>query len=153
MSEPIPASPHLTIELVPATSWFTNLRSLVSSDQWDQLRKATYRAASQRCEICGGRGPKWPVECHEIWEYDDQKRVQRLIGLIALCPNCHQVKHFGLARVQGQQEIAGRWLMEVNGWTRRQAYDHVQAAFALWEKRSQKQWEVDISWLEKRPVT
>ena len=145
-----PASaPRLTIELVPSTSWFTNVRSLVSPEEWDRLRRATYRAAGHRCEICGGRGPQWPVECHEIWEYDERKHIQRLTGLIALCPSCHQVKHFGLARVNGKQEEAGRWLMHVNGWTRRQAYDYVQAAFALWEERSRVPWEVDISWLER----
>jgi hypothetical protein len=40
--------------------------------------------------------------------------------------------------------------MHVNGWTRRQAYDHVQAAFALWEARSRVPWEVDTQWLHER---
>lgn len=142
------SEPRLTIELVPSTSWFENVRSLVSPGEWDALRKATYQAAGHRCEICGGRGSKWPVECHERWEYDETTRVQKLVGLIALCPDCHRVKHFGLARVKGEQEQAGQWLMKVNGWTRRQAYDHVQAAFALWERRSEGPWEVDISWLK-----
>lgn len=141
--------PRLTIELVPSTSWFTNVRSLVPPETWDRLRKATARAAGHRCEICGERGPKWPVECHERWAYDETTRVQRLTGLIALCPNCHRVKHFGLARVNGEQEQAGQWLMHVNGWTRRQAHAYVQAAFAEWERRSAGPWEVDIRWLRQ----
>ena len=60
----------LTIELVPKTSWFTNLRSLVSKEQWDKIRNKVYWKAGYKCEICGSKGPKWPVECHEIWHYD-----------------------------------------------------------------------------------
>ena len=33
----------------------------VSRSVWDKLRKQTYRKANYRCEICGGKGPKWPV--------------------------------------------------------------------------------------------
>jgi hypothetical protein len=87
-----PDAPRLSIELVPATSWFDNLRSLLPPAEWDALRKATSQAAGHRCEICGGRGPKWPVECHERWQYDDATHVQTLTGLIALCPECHRVK-------------------------------------------------------------
>ena len=58
---------RLTIELVPQTCWFSNVRSEVSAADWDRLRKLTSNAAGGRCEVCGGRGPRWPVECHEIW--------------------------------------------------------------------------------------
>jgi hypothetical protein len=26
------------------------------------------------------------MECHEIWEYNDEDKIQKLIGLISLCP-------------------------------------------------------------------
>jgi hypothetical protein len=87
------------------------------------------------------------VECHERWAYDEVRGTQTLLGLIALCPDCHRVKHFGLARVKGEQELAGRHLMRVNGWTRQQAHEYVQAAFALWEHRSRREWQVDLGWL------
>ncbi|THF71323.1 HNH endonuclease [Deinococcus sp. Arct2-2] len=142
--------PRLSIELVPSSSWYTNVRSEVSKAAWDSLRHACYRNAGHRCEICGGRGPQWPVECHELWEYDDAQGIQRLTGLTALCPECHRVKHFGLARVKGEQEQAGRWLMQVNGWTRREVHEYVQDAFRVWEQRSARAWKVDISWLDHR---
>jgi 5-methylcytosine-specific restriction endonuclease McrA len=74
------------------------------------LRKRTYRQANYRCQVCGGRGSKHPVECHEIWHYDDENKIQKLMGLIALCPSCHQVKHIGLAQIQGKGEEANRHL-------------------------------------------
>ena len=68
----------LTIELVPQSSWGNNLRSEanLSKGQWDKLRKESYRKANYKCEICGEKGPKWPVECHEIWHYDDEKHTR-----------------------------------------------------------------------------
>lgn len=44
------------------------------------------------------RGPsKVRLECHEVWDYDDAMRVQRLSELVALCTRCHQVKHWNWA--------------------------------------------------------
>ena len=104
----------LTIELVPKTIWYSNLRSELSKAEWDRLRKIAYRKADYHCEICGGQGPKWPVECHEIWEYDDQNSVQTLKGLTAICPDCHRVKHIGRAQIMGEYDLALKHLMKVN---------------------------------------
>src|SRR5574337_1863360 len=89
----------LTIELVPQTSWMNNVRAVLTTKRWDILRGIVADQAWNVCEICGGVGPKHPVECHEIWEYDEKNRTQKLAGMIALCPDCHMVKHFGFARV------------------------------------------------------
>lgn len=69
----------LTIELVPSTSWYSNVRSMVKPEEWDILRRISYKEAQYRCKICHGQGTKHPVECHEIWEYDDAKHTQTLM--------------------------------------------------------------------------
>ena len=137
----------LTIELVPETSWFTNLRSLLKEGEWDVLRKQCYKEAGYKCEVCGGRGSKWPVECHEIWNYDDEKYTQTLNGLIALCPNCHMVKHIGYAQVNGRGNDALKHLMLVNKWTKIKAEKYIQEAFLKWRERSKHDWKVDTSFL------
>ena len=144
---------RLTIELVPQTCWFSNVRSEVSATDWDRLRKLTYEDAGNRCQVCGGRGPKWAVECHEIWHYDDQQYAQTLLGLIALCPACHEVKHMGLANVKGRGDIAARHLAKVNGWTRQETDCYVTDQFALWERRSKFQWTLNLEWLGQNGVT
>lgn len=143
----IPIGPRLTVELVPSSCWYSNVRSEVPPDVWDRLRRAVYRAASYRCEICGGVGPNHPVECHEVWYFDDAAKEQRLIKMVALCPSCHQVKHIGLAQVNGQGEKATVHLAKVNGWTMEQARAHVSEAFAVWKKRSQSEWTLNIQHL------
>lgn len=140
----------LTIELVPTTAWFKNVRSEVTPKQWDILRRACYSQANYRCEICNGRGKKWPVECHEIWQYHDDTHVQMLLGLIALCPACHEVKHIGRAQATGHGTRALKHLQKVNGWTKLKAEAYIQDCYKVWNERSEFEWILDISWLEPK---
>jgi hypothetical protein len=139
----------LSVELVPATCWFSNVRSACSKAQWDKIRKRVYLEAKHVCEVCGGVGPKHPVEAHEIWSYDDLNQIQKLVGMIALCPDCHQVKHFGLAQVNGKGEIALKHLMKVNEWTVKRAEAYIKTALKRWAERSEKKWKLDISHLSE----
>lgn len=138
----------LILELVPSTSFFNNVRSAVSRAQWDTIRKRVYSAAYDTCEICGEIGPRHPVECHEIWNYDDKRKIQKLTGMIALCPACHTVKHFGLAQVQNKEKQAIKHFMKVNKLTRTQTDAYLKRAFTIWAERSQYQWTIDISHLK-----
>lgn len=142
----------LTIELVPETAWYTNVRSNVSRSGWDKLRKECYRRADHKCEICASNGLvqgfKWPVECHEIWEYDDEMHIQKLIGLISLCPLCHKVKHPGLAGMRGESHLVIQQLMHVNKMTKYDATRYVSDSFRIFEQRSQHNWLCDISYLD-----
>jgi len=138
---------RLTIELVPETSWYNNVRALVDEPTWDRIRRQVYRQARYRCELCGGRGPQHPVECHEVWRYDDLTRTQVLARMIALCPACHEVKHFGLANLRGKGAKARAHLMGVNDWTARQVDAYIEAAFRVWEHRSQGLWTLDLGGL------
>lgn len=157
---PAPVQSHvvapLRIELVPATSWGDNLRSRMTQAQWDRIRKNQYAKANYQCELCGQRGTSqgynWPVECHEVWEYDDQAHRQKLVRLIALCPLCHQVKHFGLTEMRGRRRQAVDHLRKVNGWTTDQVEIHVREAFTLWRQRSKHPWSLDISYLQEQGI-
>lgn len=142
--------PLLTIELVPKTSWCSNVRSRVSKEQWDMIRRDVYQRAGYKCEVCGGKGPEHPVECHEKWAYHDDAHVQELRRMPALCPSCHRVKHIGKAAVDGKMEEAIRHLKNVNGWTVDQAGLYVERAFKKWRTRSQHRWTVDTSILEEQ---
>lgn len=145
--------PRLTIELVPETCWVSNVRSNISEAEWDRIRKLVAKEAQHRCEICGGVGPRHPVECHEIWHYDDEKRIQTLKGLIALCPPCHEVKHIGLATLNQRGNLAEEHLARVNGWTAAQAKAYVKMQFQIWEERSRHPWQLDMEWLTKHGIT
>jgi hypothetical protein len=140
--------PKLTVELVPASSWYSNVRSNVSQEEWDRIRKKIYKNASYVCEICGGEGPKWPVECHEVWKYNERTRVQKLERMIALCPSCHEVKHIGLARIRGRMDAAIIHMVSVNKCSIKDAKEYISNAFSIWDKRSQIDWELDLTNLD-----
>ena len=120
----------------------------MSRAQWDIIRKKVYSEAYDICQICGGVGKRHPVECHEIWSYDSSKKLQKLEGMIALCPDCHMVKHIGLAEMQGRGERALQHFMKVNKLKRKEALTEVEKAFMLWSVMSASQWTVDISHLK-----
>ena len=139
--------PYLRPWMVPQALWGRNLRALLAKEDWDHIRKDAYARAGSRCRVCGGRGPKWPVEADEGWHYDDTTRVQTLKGVIALCPDCHAVRHWGKTMSAGKQDEALAWMMDVNGWTRAEAQKCANNAMRQWHERSaHNDWRCDISW-------
>ena len=154
MAEKIP-KPKLEIELVPKTCHYSNVRSTLTQKEWDKLRFQSYEKAKNVCEICGKTGLEqgFPhkLECHEIWKYDDKKKVQKLMGLISLCPLCHLVKHIGRANAMGKQPEVFKQLETVNNWDHKQVVEHVAESFELYKERSKSERSLDISLLKKPP--
>ena len=142
----------LTIELVPQSSWYSNVRSNVSRAEWDVIRKASYAKADYRCEVCREKGTsqgfKHPVECHEVWDYDDRACTRTLKGLISLCPLCHKTKHVGLAQINNEEHLVIKQLIKVNGMTKQEANQYISDSFKIWKERSAKNWKLDISLLD-----
>ena len=142
----------LTIELVPSTCWYTNVRSQVTRSEWDIIRRKSYQLANNKCEICNDTGKnqgfKHDLECHEIWEYDDKVHIQKLIGFISLCPFCHKVKHPGLAQIKNETDIVENQLMKVNKIDYKTTIDLINQAFSIYKERSQYKWILDITYIQ-----
>jgi len=143
--------PKLTIELVPRTCWGSNVRKILTATQWRKISQTQAVRAGHVCEICGEsgltQGTNRTVECHEIWHYNDETHVQTLTGLISLCPNCHQVKHYGRTKTLApwKAEAMHERLARLNGWSQDEVKRHVSQSWSLWEKRSLVPWSLDIS--------
>jgi hypothetical protein len=138
----------LSIELVPKTSFFTNVRSIVSKNEWNKIRIKTLEDANYVCEICGGRSSDRYLDCHEVWIYDDINHIQKLEKFMALCTYCHEVKHIGLAEKRGYLERATRRFMKINNIDEKTANNLIVEAFNTWEQRSRYIWQLDITILE-----
>lgn len=139
----------LSIELVPETCWWSNVRTSVPAHVWTSIKKEVSKAAGYRCEICSGRGITWPVECHEVWHYDDTLHLQVLKRMIALCPACHEVKHFGYATIRGRRAQAFSHFQKINKLSEKEAELEVASAFEIWHARSVYDWKLDIKILSK----
>ena len=102
----------LTFELVPEECWYSNLRSILKPAQWDIVRKDAYARARGKCMICGRYTRR--LEAHEKWSYDEERAVQKLETVVALCHNCHEVKHISRTQLVGRGAEAMEWFMKVN---------------------------------------
>lgn len=134
----------LTIEFVPKPLWGSNPRMAMGNAAWDRVRRKVYADAGYICEICGETGQ---IDAHEVWEYDDESFIQRLVRLIALCKACHGIKHFARSAAHLSKEeadkLCGHFVI-VNGCTLDEFKDHFQTEMAKWKARSaHKEWTLD----------
>ena len=115
----------LTIELVPRTTWGTEvgdtLRQAIGKKAWHDLREVEKLKCDNKCSICHSvkydiEGRKPNLILHEVWDYDTSKVLRideptegekgfggtttiwcekTLIDLRIICPICNGIKHFG----------------------------------------------------------
>jgi hypothetical protein len=138
----------LTLDLIPQSSFFINVRSEVSQSDWNKIRRIVYARTKNMCAICGGVGGGSRVECHEVFEYNEETRIQKLVYLMALCSACHRVKHYGYWKLQGHEDLVFKHLMDINGISSKEAQVVVDEAFREWELRSKIIWKLDLSLLK-----
>lgn len=139
---------RLEMELVPKTCWFSNLRKVLTQEEWDRVRKYTYGLSEDHsCMICGTKIGK--LNAHEIWEYDEENHIQKLVGLIALCDNCHMVKHIGFAQLNGKYEEAHDHFCKVNNCNNAKFNVKMKMVMNTYNRRSKIfDWKLDISHLK-----
>lgn len=65
----------LSIELIPESQHGSNLRAILTAKEWDICKATASKESGGVCSICGGKGRRWPVECHEQWTYRYNKKA------------------------------------------------------------------------------
>jgi hypothetical protein len=144
----------LEVELIPRTCHGSNVRTLIPKKFWDILRKGSYELAGGKCEICGGKGKnqgfKHDLECHEIWEYDVDNGIQKLAGLIALCPMCHLCKHIGRALAMKKSKIAFAHMRKVNDITDEELATYIEKVFNDYKAITKLKFSLDLSILKEK---
>jgi DNA-binding transcriptional ArsR family regulator len=150
-------APKLTVEIIATSLHGKNPRTAMGRAMWERKRKLVREAAGNRCEICGGVDTRHPVEIHERYEYDETcaPPCQRVIGLIALCPDCHAVNHLArtrlVARQQGDPSIyenALRHLASVNDWGAERIKDYLAEVQEEFQRREALgEWTQDFTLL------
>lgn len=138
----------LFFELVPDGCWKYNLRTILSNRQWDFLKKDAKERANGKCMICGRKTSR--LEAHERWSYNEQKGVQKLEDILAVCKDCHSVIHIGRTQLVGDEERAEKHFMQVNNCS----YAEYRKALGDANLRhkvlnSVSEWIMDISYLER----
>ena len=137
----------LSIELIPKSTWYDNVRSRVSRDVWVSIRNAFAKA---QCQICGF---KYNLQSHEVWRYDDINHIQKLVGFMCLCGLCRSVKHLGLAGIMAQRGDLDysrliKHYCDVNECSEADFKADRKEAFELWKGRSGFEWRLDLLYLD-----
>lgn len=156
--------PILSVQLIPPNSWQRNVRAIVACETWEELRwhfcARRYAPPSVGLEACRRPVPD-QLQCtycktehqelhlHEQWEYDDEHRIQRLVGLVPICPECHLATHMGYANAMARGDEAIKHLAKVNRWTARQVKSHCDRAFTQWSQRVLSSYTLDVDYLLK----
>ena len=147
-----PGLPPLDLDaLPPSLRPAADLAAWLPPPVWDALRGATATAAGFRCGVTGGRGAGCGVCVHEVWALDTPARVAALVGLQALAPEVHIVKHgLSLARPQ-DVATAVATLRSVNEWSVEEAAGAARAAAeAAAAAEAEGGWRLDLGWLVER---
>ena len=138
----------LTFEMVPEECWYSNLRSVLKPADWDIVRKEAYARAGGRCSICGRPAR---LEAHEKWSYDEERALQKLEDVIALCRSCHEVKHISRTYAMGRGVDAMEHFMRVNKCSQMDFHAALERANEEYLRRNRVEgWVTDISWLETK---
>lgn len=146
----------LSIDLVPVSAWFTNVRTVVSRRTWAGLRRYVFERTERACEGCGSwehPGSGRALELHERFEFDVPTRTQSLRRLVALCQRCHAVAHVDRTVAAGFGREAFAHLQRVTGMTAAEATAHVDDARTVTVLRGRYVWELDLSILTRAGIT
>lgn len=145
---------ELFVDLIPSTCWFTNVRYCIHPCDWDRVRKFVYERVNYNCECCGinTKSHKIRLDAHERWLYDNVTHTQKLIRIVALCHDCHQTTHMGLAEIKGKRYEAMKHLQIIRNFTEEQCNEHIEEAFKIWRDRCKIEWNLDISLIENNNI-
>lgn len=146
-------------DLVPTTAQGSTLRTLMSRRHWDRIRRQSREEAGDRCRLCGRRGRRVEgvrsvgvLEGHELWSYDDERNIQKLVSVQTVCPDCHQALHWQhekppdpatTNRYHQGPALAMLEMLARSGWDRSELLEHHARVIELWRVRSNSLWTLD----------
>jgi hypothetical protein len=84
--------------LLPYTLHGVNPRTIMGQTSWNKIKKVKQKEADHHCQICDRYVAHVIgdyLECHEVYEIDEEKYEFKLIDIVAICNTCHSFIHFG----------------------------------------------------------
>jgi hypothetical protein len=109
---------YLYREPLPTCMHWVAPRKSVKESTWKKISNAVRAETNFCCCMCGEdcSEKKGTLHTHELYEFDTEKNLARVIDLIPICVRCHNVIHCQGAMLRGvdpqdiddQQEIANK---------------------------------------------
>ena len=138
----------LDFELIPTGAWNFNLRTELPKKAWDILRQIAYQKADYKCSICNCKPKR--LEAHEVWDFNKDTKVQKLVDIKALCHNCHSVVHINRTILIGGEDRAIAHFKRVNKVDYTAYIDALKRANDKnLELSTIDEWSLDLSYLKE----
>jgi len=138
----------LELQLIPASSFCSNLRNHIGQDKWTLLSKKIRNEHKRKCQICGWQESytqRQYTHLHEVWSFDMKTGIQKLVGFECICPTCHNVHHWGCSELRGEDmDKLIAHACRINKCTRIEWMAYVDKSFREWSKRSDIEWNIDL---------
>lgn len=139
----------LQIELVPRSAWGSSLSKLLKKSEWAKIRKIAIKDQNLTCYSCGEKFTS--LDTYEVWNFDEEQRIQKLVGIIGVCKACHNTIHFGRAQKIGTEKEAVQQFLKVNECDLMDFEMHkMEAASKFYRLNKIPDWKLDVSWLHER---
>ena len=146
----------LEVEPIPSQNWGVSLAHLLPKEVWDSLRREVYSIADYTCLVCGATDKR--LHCHEVWVYNDKRRVQKLSKLDCECRDCHAVRHWGRTVLVSQSDPTElerliAHFCKVNNCTREVFESHRDKVNRAVKRRSKYKYKVNFGVFKTEEVT
>lgn len=131
-------SNELYIDFIPKTTYYKNVRSIFTKEDWNIIRHHIYKRVNYKCECCGCYKNKY-LEAHERWSYNEETKIQKLERIIALCKLCHKSVHYKYSIKINEH------LKKIKNINDEELKKHIKEAKELRNKRNNIEWILDLS--------
>lgn len=125
------------INLTPRPCFITNSKYFLSAKDWPRVQNFVIQRAEGKCESCERDCNNLRIE--EVYQFDDETYIQKLIRYIALCKPCCDL----YSMVKGQPNV--EHLMLVAGLLREDAEEYIKDRQDIRVSLSNYTWDLDLS--------
>lgn len=140
---------NLTIDMTVRNDWKKYLLERISEDEYEAVKKGFHNQNNHRCVVCGNQGKKWSVEAHENWEYDCKYKIQTLMEITSLCPECHRVRHILIDNINNEDDYIDydciKHFMKVNKCTKEDFYSYYNQVKEKYLKEKEYYWVFNLN--------
>ena len=145
---------RIHFQVIPVKCVGRNLHShnIIKAEKWQEISKEVRLRTRGICECCGRKFDTNELSAHEVWEFDEERGIQRLLCIIGICDKCHRTIHYQYHFSNNKLEprdafICKAHYMDLSGWDENgfeMALDIALKRYRILNQR-EEDWKLDIS--------
>lgn len=139
----------LRFEFIPSSVFGKTVRQRLTPERLEQISKNVCKIGV--CSCCGGAVGSDHLFAHEVWEYNDYKKIQALADIIPVCERCSAVISFdhSVNKRNIDRNDLFQWYASVNRIPVSAAEEELTRARQKQNEREQFIWQQDDGSVDK----